>query len=196
MERVHVRGVISSAGFAGGHRFVVGHWPESPIGPFGDVMWATPDGTRTLLVASAAARDFITAIYHFDHVQLGPLRTESDGHTTTAVGHGFELQLVGGRRRPLPPRRPLAFTRFVERPIARALMGVETHGTSPGGAVEWYQATGWRWVESGRATLSGADLGPPGPVDPPMGVGFSEPPTRPSIVSVRVTIDLPAHVRL
>lgn len=192
MERVQVRGHISSAGFAGGHRFVVGHWPVSPIGPLSDVMWGTPEGERILLVPSEEAATFVGSIYAFDDVRVGRLDVTCDGRVTTVSGHGVDLHLVGGRRIPIPVPRPLSITRFVEAPIARALMGVETFGVSPLGATEWYQTRGWRWISSGSAYLDGVDLGRPGPLETPMGVGFSEPPPRPSIVSVHVTIDLPA----
>lgn len=68
-------------------------------------------------------------------------------------------------------------------------MGVETYGVSPTGVREWYQSRGWRWVVDGRARWNGTDLGPPGPIHQPMGVGFSEPPPRPSIVAVTTVID-------
>ncbi|MGH1492783.1 MAG: hypothetical protein ACRBK7_25885 [Acidimicrobiales bacterium] len=190
-SRVHVAGTISSAAFASGDRFVVGHWPESPIGPMGDVMWADPQGCRTLLAPTAAIADFITRIYDFDEVRVESVNVRSDGRTTTANGQALDLQLVGGRRWPIPIRRPLAITRFIEAPIARTTMGVRTFGTSQKGAREWYQSNGWRWVSTGSASLEGRDLGPLVPFDDPMGVGFSEPPRRPSIVGVRVTIDLP-----
>jgi hypothetical protein len=196
MERVAVRGTISSAGFADGNRFVVGCWEESPLGPMADVMWGTPEGQRVLLAPSTEMADFITSIYDFDEVRIGPLDVRSDGRRTTVAGHGIELDLVGGRRRPVPVPRPLAVTRWIEGPIARALMGVETFGTSPRGATEWYQTRGWRWVASGSGRLHGRDLGPVGTIDPPLHVGFSEPPPRPSIVSVHVTIDLPSTAAL
>ena len=196
MSRVVVRGTISAAGFSSGDRFVIGHWPESPIGPMGDVMWGTPDGRRILLAPSDEVVDFVSSIYMFDDVRVGDLRTTSDGRVTTASGCGIDVALTGGTKTPIPFRRPLAITRFIERPIARALMGVETWGTSSKGATEWYQSRGWRWVTDGRATVNGVDLGPMGPVEPALEVGFSEPPTRPSIVEVRVTIDLPAGVRV
>ncbi len=196
MSRVVVRGTISAAGFSSGDRFVIGHWPESPIGPMGDVMWGTPDGRRILLAPSDEVVDFVSAIYMFDEVRVGDLRTASDGRTTTATGCGVDVALTGGPKTPIPFPRPLAITRFIERPIARALMGVETWGTSSKGATEWYQSRGWRWVADGRAAVDGTDLGPMGPVEPALEVGFSEPPARPSIVDVRVTIDLPAGVRV
>lgn len=152
-------------------------------------MWADADDLRRLLVADDHTAEYITSIYQFDEVSVGRLEVESDGRRTTVSGHGLEIELVGGRQRPIPFRRPLLVTRFLERPIARGLMGVETYGTSPTGAREWYQTSGWRWVRSGRASLHGVDLGPPQPIDRPLGVGFSEPPPKPSIVSVRVTIE-------
>ncbi len=188
---VRVAGTISSAAFDDGHRFVIGHWPTSPIGPMCDIMWATPDDERILLAPRDDVADFITSIYEFDDVRVGPLAVRSDGRQTQASGHGIELELVGGRLRPIPFRRPLALTRYVEAPIARALMGVNTYGTSPTGAREWYQARGWRWVVDGKASLDGRHLGQPKPIERAVGVGFSEPPPRPSIVSVTVAIDLP-----
>ena len=161
-----------------------------------DVMWAQPSGERILLADRYATAEFITAIYDFDHVNIGPLSVRSIGNTLVVAGHGIEIVLVGGRRRPIPLRRPLAITRWIEAPIARAAMGVDTFGTSPTGAREWYQAKGWRWVVGGNAWIDQRDLGAPGTPRPPMAVGFSEPPRRPSIVSVKVTIDLPQHVRI
>ena len=194
-----MRGTISAAGFPTGDRFVIGCWEQSPIGPLVDVMWGTPAGERVLLAPSPDAVEFITSIYEFDDVRVVETLTgRSDGKHTwvTAPELDLELELFGGRRRPVPITRPLAVTRWIERPIARALMGVETFGTSHHGAVEWYQTRGWRWVESGHAFLSGHDLGTPGTVTPPLQVGFSEPPPRPSIVQVHVTIDLPARLAL
>ncbi|MGF1597696.1 MAG: hypothetical protein ACFCVK_12330 [Acidimicrobiales bacterium] len=186
-----VRGTISSTQLAGDHRIVVGRWPTSPIGPLVDVMWRAPDGERRLLVDSEEGAALITSIYEFDDVRIGPLRVEGDDRHTRVRTDGLELDVTGGRRRPVPVRRPLAFTCLVEAPIARALMGVEVHGLSPRGALEWYQTTGWRWIDHGRAAIDGVDVGAPRPFTGPVGVGFSEPPARPSIVSVRVTIVRP-----
>lgn len=184
-----VAGTISSAGFGSGDRFVVGCWPVSPVGPICDVMWAAPDDRRVLLASSSEAAAFISAIYRFDEVRVVPLEVHSDGRRTTVASESLELELIGGRCRPVPFPRPLWTTRFVEAPIARALMGVETYGTSPTGAREWYQSRGWRWVADGRGRLDGVELGRPVRLSSPLRVGFSEPPSRPSIVSVRVTID-------
>jgi hypothetical protein len=190
-RRVVVEGTISSIGFDSGDRFVVGCWPRSPLGPIADVMWATAMGVRVLLAPNAAIADFVTSIYRFDEVRVGSLSVERELDQVRARGLGIDLELVGGRHRPVPIRRPLWVTRAIEAPIARALMGVKTFGVSPTGAREWYQTTGWRWIIDGRGSVDGRDLGSLGPIEPPVGVGFSEPPRRPSIVSVRVTIDLP-----
>lgn len=170
---------------------MVGHWPISPIGPFGDVMWRRPDGTRVLLAPSADVAGYIAGIYDFDEVDVGPLRVDCDGLVTTVSHPRLSLTLAGGRRWPVPIRRPRWVTRLVEAPIARALMGVEVHGTSPTGVREWYQTRGWRWVVAGSAAVDGDDLGRPERFDGPVGVGFSEPPPRPSIVAVRVSIERP-----
>lgn len=190
--RVHVAGTISSVAFESGDRFVVGNWAQSPIGPMFDVMWADPDGRRTLLVPDERIGGFITQIYDFDDLVVEPFEVVGDDRTTRVDSARLNLQMQGGVKVPiLPPRRPLAFTRWVEAPLARLLLGVNAHGTSPTGAVEWYQATSLRWVSSAAATRNGTNLGPSRRITDPLRVGFSEPPARPSIVSVRVTIDLP-----
>jgi hypothetical protein len=191
VELIRIRGSISSAGFAGGNRFVVGHWERSPIGPFGDVMWGTPDGQRILLAGNQKVADFVTSIYNFDDVRIGDLQTESDGRVTTVEGLGLNLHLSGGIARVIPFSRPLSFTRFVERPLAKFLMGVETFGTSSRGVSEWYQAKQWRWVKSGTAVLDGNNLGELSNFSQPIEVGFSEPPSKPAIVSLQVAIRFP-----
>jgi hypothetical protein len=96
-----------------------------------------------------------------------------------------ELELVAGPGLSLRVPRPAWFTRYVERPIASALMGVRTYGTSPSGVQEWYRADGYRRLASARGALDGVDLGTMAAVDPPCRFGFSEPPRRPSWVEVR-----------
>ena len=192
-DRHVVIGTISSTGTEAGHRFVIGAWARSPLGPMHDVMWVRPDGTRVLLAPTEAVADFVTAIYTFDEVRVTPITLGAvEQHSTVHVDDpALDLRLEGGRLRPIPLPRPRWVTRRIEGPIAARLMGVTTYGTSARGAVEWYQTRGWRWVNAGVVTLEGHDLGAPAPLDRPLRVGFSEPPRRPSIVKVRVTIDLP-----
>ncbi|MCB1006751.1 MAG: hypothetical protein KDB35_21395 [Acidimicrobiales bacterium] len=184
-------GLIAGAGFASGDRLVVGHWSVTPLGPFSDVMWASPDGTRTLWVADERIGAFISAVYRFDAVEVTDLVVEGDARRLTARADWFDLTLTGGRARPIPFRRPAWFTRHVEGPIARAVMGVRTYGVSPTGVREWYRADAWRPVTGGHLTVRGEDLGAPGPVRPAAGFGFSEPPERPTITRVRPLLEDP-----
>lgn len=197
--RHRMEGIIAACGFASGDRVVVGQWALSPIGPIADVMWAAPDGTRTLLAPTEAVATFVTAVYDFDEVVVGPLATSGDGRSMRvqigAEGDGAARRVVmaaaTGWRIP-PRRRPAALTRWVEAPIARATMGVRTYGVSPHGIREWYQATAWRPVVAATATLGGRDLGQLAPVDPPCRFGFSEPPPQPSITEVRPLLEDPS----
>ena len=156
-------------------------------------MWGTPEDKRVLLVGSQEAADFITSIYNFDEVRIGNLQIKSDGRETSAEGLGVNLRLSGGVARSIPFRRPLSFTKYVERPIAKRLMGIETFGTSSRGVSEWYQARQWRWVKSGSVLLDGNDLGIPLNFSQPINVGFSEPPSKPAIVSLQVAIKFPSN---
>ena len=103
------------------------------------------------------------------------------------LGLALWLQAGPGWRIPFP--RPSWVTRWVEAPLARRLLGVQTYGVSPTGVAEWYRADAYRPVVAGQAALAGRDLGPLGPLHPPVGFGFSEPPRRPSIVSVRPLLE-------
>jgi hypothetical protein len=184
--RHELAGIIAGAGFASGDRLVVGSWAASPIGPFGDVMWAATTGERRLFAPTAAAADFITAVYEFDAVEVGPLAVDASIQGVSVAAPTWSLELVaGGRGSRIPFRRPAWFTRRVEGPVARALMGVHTYGVSPTGVREWYRADAWRRVASGRLVVDGEDRGALAEVDPPCGFGFSEPPKRPTITAVR-----------
>jgi hypothetical protein len=153
-----------------------------------DLMWAAPNGARTLVAPTAGVATFVSAVYGFDTTIVSPMEGEAnDGalHLTVA-DLGLDLTLQAGRGWPIPfRRRPAWFTRYVEAPVARRLLGVRAYGVSPTGVREWYRADRYRPVKEGRAVLHGRDLGAVGPVDPRVGFGFSEPPRRPSLVEVR-----------
>lgn len=181
-------GRISGVGFgddeATRHRIVTGEWAESPIGPFVDIMWAAPDGTRTLVVADEAVGRFITAVYAFDEVVVDPALTIGGGPTDQSIrGAGLAIDLRLGRAIPFPPR-PDWVTERIEAPIARRLLGVETFGVSPSGVEELYRARRLRRVRSATAALDGADLGALAPPRPAVRFGFSEPPPFPSVTEV------------
>jgi hypothetical protein len=191
--RVELEGHIGAAGFASGDRVVVGVWSSGPLGPMTDVMWARPDGERVLLAPTQAVADFITSAYRFERVELVEVSGSCDGTRLEVDAGGLCVRLVAERGWPLPPARlrPPWVTRFVEGPVARAVMGVKTYGVTPTGAREWYRADRWSAVVDGAAALDGVDLGAIGPVDPPCRFNFSEPPKRPSITAVRPLLEFP-----
>lgn len=179
-----MHGTISSCGFASGDRFVVGVWRQSPIGPTADVMWARPDGTRVLLAPDDETAEFVTSVYGFDEVRTTPLEVSSSGRHLHLHSDPVDLRLAAdGWSFPLPPR-PRWFTKYAERPVAFAVMGVRTWGVSPTGVQEWYQARRCSFVTSARAAVDGVDLGDRRNLRPACGFGFSESPPWPSIVEV------------
>lgn len=183
-------GSIGSSGFASGDRFVVGAWEESPLGPITDVMWATPAGTRILLADTAATADLVSSIYAFDEVRVVDIERTLDPHHLHVFADDVEIDLRAGPGWRLPfSHRPRWFTRFVEGPPARALLGVRTYGVTASGWREWYQAESHRTLRSARASIGGRDLGAMAPVDPPCRFGFSEPPRSPSLVRVRPRLE-------
>ena len=193
MSRFALSGVIVSAGFASGDRFMVGHWASSPLGPLDDVMWGRPDGERVLLASSDREAEFITAVYRFDRVEVVPVAVVSGDGTLALEAGDVELRVRAGRGWRLPlRRRPAWFTRWVEGPVARATMGVRTYGTSPTGVREWYQAERSRPLVEASAELDGEDLGALVPRWDPVRVGFTEPPPRPSWVDVRPLLEDPS----
>lgn len=184
-------GVIAATGFASGDRVVIGSWWSSPLGAFTDVMWSEPGGVRVLYAPDDRVARFVTSVYRFDRLVVAPFSTRVDDRRVEVEVAGRRVLLEGGRRLPLPfpgGRRPRWITRWVEGPIARSALGVRTFGTSPTGVREWYQARHVRWVRAASGSVAGRDLGALTPVWPPVGVGFSEPPRRPSIVRVRTTL--------
>ncbi len=193
-DRYELAGTISNAGFSSGHRFVVGCWEQSPVGPMNDVMWARPDGVRVLLVDRWEAGEFITAVYRFDAVAVMPLSCRTDGAVLEVAAGDLHITMRAGRRWPIPLgrlRRRLAF-RPLEGLLARALLGVRTFGVSPTGVREWYRADQYRRVVAAEASLAGRDLGRLVPFHEPAGFGFSEPPRRPSMVRVRPILSDPS----
>ena len=161
-------------------------WDTSPVGPFADVMWAEPDGTRVLYAAPRPAA-FIAAVYQFDRVIERDVAASFDGRTLRVTVDEFELALTGGASLAFPPR-PAWVTRYVEAPIAKRLMAVETFGTSPTGVDEWYRARSVRRVHA-VSVRGPRDLGMMSPLEAICGFGFSEPPRFPSITEVRPVLE-------
>lgn len=172
----------------------IGHWDDGPVGPMVDVMWATPGGRRVLLADSSATAAFVSAVYAFDEVRVVAMRATRDERSIDVGAGPLEVSLRAGPGRRLPPLalRPPWVTRLIEAPVARLALGVHAYGVSLTGVHEWYRATAWRPVVAAAASLDGRSLGPLGPLRPPLGVGFSEPPRRPSMVLVHPMLEDPS----
>ncbi|MCY4279724.1 MAG: hypothetical protein OXC58_03855 [Acidimicrobiaceae bacterium] len=182
-----VTGSITSLGFSSGHRFVIGNWTSSPVGALSDVMWAQPDGRRVLLAPEHGA-DYITSIYTFDEVRPQPVEvTDSDVSVSVSTG---DLRLsidLSSFVAPFPPR-PRFVTATVENWMARALLGIRTHGVSPTGVEEWYRTRKLSRVRSAAGTLGEVDLGELRPVERPLGFGFTDPPRPPCQTILKVDL--------
>jgi hypothetical protein len=189
-RRFELRGVVSSVGFESGDRFVIGHWLSSPIGPFTDLMWAAPDGTRHLRVPSARALAFVSGIYAFDQASVAPVVATVTTSSVEVHAGDVGVDLQGGHARHIPFSSIPGVTRWVQDPIARVTMGVRTYGKSPTGVREWYRAETYRRVLTASGSVDGRDLGSLAPrIDPPVRFGFSEPPRRPSMVWLRPLLE-------
>jgi hypothetical protein len=185
----HLDGRIVSIGFASGDRFVIGDWSRTPIGPFRDVMWATPADERVLLVGDRRVGDFVESVYRFERVEVVPFAADPTPTRLTLLAGAIDLDIRAGHRVRIPFVRPRWFTQAIEDPIARRLLDVRTTGTSPTGVRQWYRATGFRLLRSARASIEGRDLGAWGAARPALRVGFGEAPKLASVVELRTSID-------
>lgn len=190
------RGYIAGVGTASGTRLVVGHWPESPLGPFTDVMVENPYGSRLLLAPSDAVAEYVSATYAFDAVDVVPLSGELlDGRLTVTGGplrlHAElgQVTLLGRMLELVPAAVAVSPTwlRLINPVAGLFVRGVRTAGRS-GGRLEVYGVRSIRTITAVQCSWRGQDLGPLAPVSPPVRFGFSSVPARPHIMAVTTTI--------
>lgn len=197
-RRSRFRGAIAGAGSTSGVRVVVGHWRETPLGPFSDAMVETAAGHRVLLAPREEVADFIAATYVFDEVRIEPFEVVASAGSWAVRSPSLSLDLAVGRRtalgvalRAVPPRlaeSPVWCT--LTDPVARVLLrGVRTRGVARAGRREWYGATDTSAVTALAGSFEGVDLGSLAPVDPPCRFGFSSAPRRPSVTTVVTTVE-------
>lgn len=178
---------------------VVGHWCDTPLGSFTDVMLETSRGHRILLAPRADVAAFVEATYTFDEVRLEPVHAEvsaalwriSTPSLTLEAAVG-EPTLLGRMLRRLPRRLVTSpsWCRLVD-PVARLVLpGVRTHGVARQGRREYYGATDVRAVRAICGSFDTVALGELRPVEPPCRFGFSSTPRRPSVTSVVTTVDV------
>lgn len=192
-------GRILGASFASGDRIVAGRWHASPFGPFADVMWCRPDGTRVLLAPSETVAAFVAHHYSFDEVERADVRVERRDGAIEVTAGPLDIRLVprppgtASRLLGLRPRRLrtspawIAFEDTVLRPVAGRLFGpnarsIHTRGVTRDGSREWYAIHDFLEADA-TATIDGRDLGPVAPC-PPAGFGFSEFPGGAAVVRV------------
>lgn len=199
--RQRFSGQIAGVGTTSGIRLVVGHWADTPLGAFSDVMVERADGHRVLLAPSDAVRDVIEATYVFDEVRVEPVTVlEEVGlrHTWVVRSPSLALDLTVGRRtglglllQPVPDRVATStwWASAVDPLASRLVRGVRTHGVARPGREEWYGATDVHAVVAVSGAFDGERLGRLAAVDPPCRFGFSSTPRRPCVTRVVTTIE-------
>jgi hypothetical protein len=194
-QRFHGR--IAGVGSGSGVRLVVGHWHDTPMGSFSDVMVETASGHRVLLAPRPEVARLIGSTYTFDEVRIEAVNAQVVGDRWTVTSPSLTLSLRTAGRTPLG-----RLLRLVPRPLAtspawctvtdvvagRLLRGVRTRGVARAGRREYYGATDAHAVVAATGTFDGADLGRLAPVDPPCRFGFSSTPRRPSVTTVVTTL--------
>jgi len=195
-------GWIYGAAFASGDRFVVGRWPQSPLGSFADVMWARPDGGRVLVAASETVLRTVGDYYSFDELRQGDVQLDVSPTAVRVLAPPIEIELdldppgvmswlLAVRPRVLRTIRPwIALEDLVLRPLVAPLIsgdGIRARGRTRTGAREWYAIHAYR-TACARATIDGVDLGPSVPARA-SGFGFSEFPPQPAAVRVTSLIE-------
>lgn len=190
-------GEIAGFGCAGGPRFVIGRWWDSPLGSFTDVMVEDLGGRRTLLAPDARVADFVATTYTFDEVVTGPVQGRAEPGHRWVSAPGLAVTFSLGRRPPLgwllaaQPRRLARSTRWVGLldPIASVVLdGVRTRGAARDGRREFYGAYDLRRIAAVEGRWRGRPLGGVVPVDPPVRFGFGSTPRQPTVTRLVTTV--------
>ncbi|MGA9872765.1 MAG: hypothetical protein WBQ44_16705 [Rhodococcus sp. (in: high G+C Gram-positive bacteria)] len=198
MGRSRFHGEIYGIGTTSGVRVVIGHWTDSPLGEFTDVMIQFASGHRLLLAPTEHVREFVTATYTFDETYLTPVDFTRHGDSVELSADDLRVSLtIGG---PTLLGRLLAvmpsaistapwFCRISD-PIARVVLrGVRTRGSAGNDRREYYGARHQHRIFGAEASWRGEDLGTLTPVTPPVTFGFGSTPAAPSVTSITTTID-------
>jgi len=183
------KGRISSSGFSGGDRVVIGDWMTSPLGEFTNVMWAKPNGRRILLSPSEAHAEFVSEIYDFEEVRVVEIKVLRGRKKVSVKAGDLQVRMEWGFSLLLPFWRPLWFTRIIEGPIGRVVFGSKTYGRTKDGRKEWYSVRGIARLNGADAIFEGRNLGEMTNLQATACFGFSEPPARPSSVKLSAFIE-------
>ena len=178
------KGRVISSGFATGDMVVIGDWKASPHGPFTNLMWAKPDGTRVLIAPSRELGDFVSSLYSFEEVIVSRMEIERSDKSIDVSCDLGRVSMEWGMTIPLPFSRPRWFIANVEALFARLFFGTKTHGTTRNGLKEWYHVRGLSRMKSVMLDLDGRSSNQMTGMAPSACFGFSSPPRMP--LSVRV----------
>jgi hypothetical protein len=196
--RLRFRGWIAGLGTASGHRLVIGHWTDSPLGPVTDVMSEDPSGLRVLYAPSQELAGLLTGVYSFDRVERVPVAAAPAGDGWRVEAGGLHVAFRAGGRgaagralRLVPAALAGApwWIGMIDLPARVILAGVRTKGRGADGSREWYGATDQHNLVEASASLDGVDLGGLRDVDPPVRFGFGSVPPRPSLVHLTTVIE-------
>ena len=149
------KGRISSSGFASGDRIVVGDWKESPLGSFTDIMWARPDGHRTLIAPNQEVVDYVEGMYSFDEIKIQDITVTEKERRFTLSCESMELDFSWKKGWKIPFRRSLFFIATVELFFAKLFFGTRTHGTTKNTRKEWSAKARDSNITDASATIEG-----------------------------------------
>ena len=183
------RGRISSSGFSGGDRLVIGDWGDSPLGEFTNIMWGKSDGSRVLMSPSELHADFVSGIYNFEEVRVVDIEVDRSRGGILVEAGKLRVSMAWGFSIPIPFPRPLWFTRMVENPLGKVIFGSKTYGITRDGRREWYSVRGIARMKSAEAVFNGENMGEMGSCHANSCFGFSEPPAWPSSVRLSAFIE-------
>ncbi|MBM47436.1 MAG: hypothetical protein QGF28_03340 [Candidatus Thalassarchaeaceae archaeon] len=184
MTKEVFEGRVISSGFSTGDMMVIGDWDKSPFGPFTDLMWAKPDGTKVLIAPAQEIADYVSSMYSFEEVVVAPLEISRGKRSIEVNCNLGRTAMSWGWSLPLPFRRPLWFIANIEAPFARILFGTKTHGATRNGRKEWYHVRGLSRLISAEIEIEGRASDQMTGSTPGACFGFSNPPRMP--LSVRV----------
>ena len=183
------RGRITSSGFESGDSMVIGDWIESPLGPFTNIMWSKPDGSRVLLSPSSEHADFVSSLYDFDDVKITDIIVNRNGKKISIETDYLDVSMSWGMTFPLPFPRPLWFISSIENLFGKAIFGSSTYGMARDGSREWYSIRGISRVFHAEANTPDSKFGKFGKTSFSKPFGFSSPPKIPTSIIVNSHID-------
>jgi len=182
------KGRITSSGFASGDRIVIGDWQESILGSFTNLMWAKSDGTKVLLSPSEKHAELVSKLYNFEEVNIVEFKVERGRKSISVSAGDLHIEATWGMTWRIPFWRPLWFTAFIEGFFGKILFGTKTHGRTKNNRKAWYSVRSISKLIQASAKFGNENLGESRKFVATACFGFSEPPAKPSSVTLKTYI--------